>query len=47
MWLDSHQTAEAADYEQKQRELEGKFNPIMMRVYAATGGQPPRHNDDD
>jgi len=22
----------------KQKELEGKYNPIMMRVYQATGG---------
>ena len=24
----------------KQKELEAKFNPIMMRVYQAAGGQP-------
>jgi len=24
--------------EAKQKELEGKFNPIMMRVYQAAGG---------
>jgi len=28
------------DFEAKQKELEGKFNPIMMRVYQAAGGAP-------
>merc|ERR1719218_433142 len=28
------------EYEAKQKELEGKFNPIMMRVYQAAGGAP-------
>merc|ERR1712110_154749 len=37
-WLEGKQDAEAADYEAKQKELEGKFNPIMMRVYQGAGG---------
>jgi len=39
-WLEGNQNADAGDYEAKQKELEGKFNPIMMRIYQATGGQP-------
>jgi len=39
-WLEGNQNAEAADYEAKQKELEGKFNPIMMRIYQSAGGQP-------
>jgi len=28
------------EFETKQKDLEGKFNPIMMRVYQAAGGAP-------
>merc|ERR1712110_843305 len=38
-WLEGNQSAEAEEYEAKQKELEGKFNPIMMRIYQAAGGQ--------
>jgi len=31
---------EAEQFEAKQKELEAKFNPIMMRVYQAAGGAP-------
>jgi L1 cell adhesion molecule like protein len=37
-WLEGNREAEAAVIEGKQKELEAKFNPIMMRVYQATGG---------
>ena len=37
-WLEGNANAEAADYEAKQKELEGKFNPIMMKVYQGAGG---------
>ena len=30
--------SDAAAIEAKQKEIEGKFNPIMMRVYQAAGG---------
>merc|ERR1711957_587315 len=30
--------AEAAEYEEKKKEMEAKFNPIMMKIYQATGG---------
>lgn len=32
--------AEPEAIEAKQKEVEGKFNPIMMRVYQAAGGAP-------
>jgi len=32
--------ASAEEFEAKQKELEAKYNPIMMRVYQAAGGAP-------
>merc|ERR1719218_554856 len=37
-WLESNADADADVLKGKQKELEEKFNPIMMRVYQATGG---------
>jgi heat shock protein 1/8 len=37
-WLESNQDADADALKGKQKALEEKFNPIMMRVYQATGG---------
>jgi L1 cell adhesion molecule like protein len=37
-WLEGNQEADADAIEGKQKELEAKFNPIMMRVYQQTGG---------
>merc|ERR1711881_200609 len=37
-WLDDNQEADAEEYEEKQKELEGVANPIMQKVYAAGGG---------
>jgi heat shock protein 5 len=37
-WLDDNQEADAEEYEEKQKELEGVANPIMQKVYAAEGG---------
>jgi heat shock protein 1/8 len=40
-WLESAGAeAEIEAFETKQKELEAKFNPIMMRVYQAAGGAP-------
>jgi len=39
-WLDSNQTAEKEEFEAIQKELEGVVNPILQKVYAATGGAP-------
>jgi L1 cell adhesion molecule like protein len=37
-WLESNAEADADAIEGKQKELEAKYNPIMMRVYQQTGG---------
>jgi L1 cell adhesion molecule like protein len=39
-WLESAGDADVTAFEEKQKELEAKFNPIMMRVYQAAGGAP-------
>ena len=39
-WLDGNANAEAEEFEKKQKELEAKFNPIMMKVYQGQGGMP-------
>ncbi|KAK4194069.1 heat shock protein 70 family [Triangularia verruculosa] len=38
-WLDDSQQASKEEYEEKQKELEGVANPIMMKFYGA-GGAP-------
>ena len=38
-WLDSNQTASQEEYGDKQKELEGKANPVMAKAYQA-GGAP-------
>ncbi|CUM67806.1 uncharacterized protein PRCAT00005512001 [Priceomyces carsonii] len=43
-WLDSNQTATAEEFADRQKELEGKANPIMSKAYqggAAPGGAAP------
>ncbi|MCL4154024.1 UNVERIFIED_CONTAM: hypothetical protein GTU68_034275 [Idotea baltica] len=37
-WFSSHPEAETSEYEAKQKELEGIFNPIMAKIYQ--GGMP-------
>ena len=37
-WLESNPMAEPEEIEKKQKEIEAKYNPIMMRVYQAAGG---------
>jgi len=37
-WLDEHHEAEKEEYEEKQKELEGKVMPIMTKLYAGAGG---------
>ena len=41
-WLDDNQQATREEYEEKQKELEGVANPIMMKFYGAggEGGMP-------
>jgi L1 cell adhesion molecule like protein len=40
IWCNDNPAASKEEYDAKIKELEGVFNPIMMRVYQATGGQP-------
>merc|ERR1712133_344022 len=37
-WLDNNQTAEKDEYEDKQKELEQIFNPIIQKLYAGGAG---------
>ncbi|KAL0247998.1 hypothetical protein GEMRC1_003237 [Eukaryota sp. GEM-RC1] len=39
-WLEANPEATKDEYESKKKELEEKVQPIMMKVYAAAGGQP-------
>jgi len=39
-WLDSHQNGEKEEYEEKQKELEGKILPILQKAGGGAGGMP-------
>jgi len=39
-WLDSNQTAEVDEFEDKLKELEGVCNPIISKMYQGAGGAP-------
>ncbi|GJT95921.1 probable mediator of RNA polymerase II transcription subunit 37c [Tanacetum coccineum] len=39
-WLDVNQLAEAEEFEDKQKELEGVCNPIIAKMYQGSGGVP-------
>jgi L1 cell adhesion molecule like protein len=39
-WSNDNPAASKEEFDAKVKELEGVFNPIMMRVYQASGGQP-------
>lgn len=39
-WLDSNQHAEVDEYQEKQKELEAIFNPIIQGIAGAAGGAP-------
>jgi len=43
-WLDENPAADKEDYEEKQKELQKKTNPIIGKVYQGAGGAP---GDDD
>jgi len=45
-WLDDNQEADAEEYAEKQKELEGVANPIMQKVYANGGGEGGQGGDD-
>jgi len=40
LWLDGHQDASAEEYDAKTKEIEQVFQPIMTKIYQATGGAP-------
>jgi len=42
MFCATNSEAEIEEFEQKQKELEVRYNPIMMKVYQAAGGMPQR-----
>merc|ERR1711881_281257 len=46
-WLDDNQEADAEEYEEKQKELEGIANPIMQKIYQAGGGGGGMDDEDD
>jgi len=37
-WLDSHESADKEEFEQKQKEVEAIAQPIIMKIYQAGGG---------
>jgi len=37
-WLDENPSAEKEDYEEKQKDLQNKVNPIISKVYGSAGG---------
>jgi heat shock protein 1/8 len=39
-WLETAETAEKEEFNLMQKELEGICNPIVHKLYAATGGAP-------
>nr|GEW89612.1 heat shock cognate 70 kDa protein 2-like [Tanacetum cinerariifolium] len=39
-WLDANQLAEAEEFEDKKKELEGVCNPIIAKMYQGSGGKP-------
>merc|ERR1712028_116753 len=45
-WLDDNQEADAEEYEEKQKELEGVANPIMQKIYQGAGGEGGEGEDD-
>ena len=48
-WLEDNDNATTAEYEEKQKELEGKTNPLMTKLYGSapppTGGDVPPQNE--
>jgi L1 cell adhesion molecule like protein len=39
-WLEEHDKEETQVYKDKQKELEEKINPLMMKLYGSAGGGP-------
>merc|ERR1712146_799486 len=39
-WLEAHPNAEKEEYESKRKEVEGKVNPLLQKMYQQGGGMP-------
>ena len=47
-WIDDNESADASEFEEKQKELEAIANPIMSQFYQnAQGGAQPDDDDDE
>jgi heat shock protein 5 len=46
-WLDDNQSAEKEDFEEKLKEVEGVCNPIITKIYQASGGPGAGSEDDE
>jgi heat shock protein 5 len=46
-WLDDNQSAEKEDFEEKLKEVEGVCNPIITKIYQASGGPGADSEDDE
>lgn len=46
-WLDDQKDAGADEYEEKQKELEGVVNPVMVRVYSQVAEEGKQATDSD
>merc|ERR1711998_482338 len=46
-WLDDNQNAEKEEYEEKLKEIEGIFNPIVSKVYQQGGGDGANEEGSD
>lgn len=45
-WLDENQDAEATEFNKQKKEIEDIVQPIIAKIYAASGGAPPPSDDD-
>lgn len=45
-WLDENQDAEATEFNKQKKEIEDVVQPIIAKIYAASGGAPPPSDDD-
>ncbi|VAI07201.1 unnamed protein product [Triticum turgidum subsp. durum] len=46
-WLDNNQLAEAEEFDDKRKELEGICNPIIAKMYQGAGAEMPGGMDED
>lgn len=46
-WLEGHQDADAEDFKEKKKEVEGIVQPIVSKLYEGAGGPPPTGGQDE